>query len=121
VATDIELIDTVPVLNVSSLERSLAFYHDRLGFETAFNIGTYAGVRRGALTIHLAGADPEFSARPTCCRFHIHGVDKLYAELKPQGVVKPDEELATWPHGMRQFSVLDLDGNRITFAEPVRR
>jgi hypothetical protein len=46
-------------------------------------------------------------------------VDGLYEELLPRGVVKPDEQLATMSHGLRQFSVLDPDGNRITFAEPV--
>jgi hypothetical protein len=34
-----------------------------------------------------------------------------------QDIVKPDEHLAS-AH-MKQFSVLDLDGNRITFAEPL--
>jgi hypothetical protein len=33
---------------------------------------------------------------------------------------QPKEPLATQPHGMRQFSVLDPWDNRITFAEPVR-
>lgn len=118
----IELIDTVPVLCVSDVPASLAFYRDRLGFTTEFDMsGTYpyAGVRRGPLTLHLDGGSHEFAARPTHCRFHIRGVDALFSELDAQGVVKADERLTTQPHGLRQFSVLDADGNRITFAEPV--
>lgn len=115
---DFDLIASVPVLSVADVGKSVAFYRDRLGFTPAFEFGPYAGVQRGALEIHLDGGSHDFSARPTCCRFHIRGVDGLYAELEPKGVVKPDEQLATAPHGMRQFSVLDPDGNRITFAEP---
>jgi catechol 2,3-dioxygenase-like lactoylglutathione lyase family enzyme len=118
----IELIDTVPVLSVSDITASLAFYRDRLGFATEFDMSgmfPYAGVRRGPMTLHLDGGTHEFAARPTNCRFHIRGVDALFAELDAQGVVKADERLATLPHGHRQFSVLDVDGNRITFAEPV--
>lgn len=118
----LELIDTVPVLNVSDVPASLAFYRDKLGFTTEFDMSgmfPYAGVRRGSMALHLDGGSHEFSARPTQCRFHIRGVDALFSELDAQGVVKPDERLATLPHGHRQFSVLDGDGNRITFAEPI--
>ena len=49
----------------------------------------------------------------------MRGVDELYAELSKQGVIHPREPLETKPFGMRQFSVLDADKNRITFAQPV--
>jgi hypothetical protein len=45
---------------------------------------------------------------------------QLYAEIEPQGVVLPSERLETKVWGFRQFTVLDLDGNHITFAEPAR-
>ena len=117
----VELLDAIAVLSVADVPSSLAFYRDRLGFETDFAMDAYpyAGVRRGRMALHLDGAAHEFAHRPGNCRFHIRGVDELYAELEPRGVVKPDELLATMPHGLRQFSILDPDGNRITFAEPV--
>ena len=122
----VELLYAIAVLTVSDLKRSLDFYRDQLGFDTDFqmdgypgNPSGYAGVSRGAMALHLDGGTHEFAHRPGHCRFHIRGVDELYAELEPRGVVKSDERLATMPHGLRQFSVLDLDGNRITFAEPL--
>lgn len=119
--TDVQLISAIPVLPVSSVPDSLAFYRDRLGFTVDFEVPNlpYAGVRRGELMLHLDGGTHEFSSGPTDCRFHIRGVDGLFAELDPRGVVKPDERLSAMPYGHRQFSVLDLDGNRITFAEPI--
>ena len=114
---DIELIATVPVLCVSDVAKSVAFYRDRLGFSPLFNMGQYAGLKRGPMELHLDGGTHTYAQRPTCCRFHIRGVEPLYAEMKKQDVIKPDEHLAS-TH-MKQFSVLDLDGNRITFAEPL--
>ena len=116
---EIELLATVPVFSVADIAKSLVFYRDKLGFSTTFELGPYAGLERGPLTLHPDGNTGEFSARPTSCRYHVRNVDALCETLEPHGVVKPDEQLETQPHGMRQFSVLDIDGNRITFAEPV--
>jgi len=119
---EVQLLAAIPVLSVTDVPRSLAFYRDQLGFATEFDMGDvvpYAGVRRGEMALHLDGGTHEFAHIPGNCRFHLRGVDGLYEELAPRGVVKPDEQLATMPHGLRQFSVLDPDGNRITFAEPV--
>lgn len=113
---EFELIATVPVLSVSDVAKSVAFYKDRLGFSPMFEFGPYAGVKRGPMELHLDGGTHTFAKRPTCCRFHVRGVEGLYEEMKKQDVIKPDEHLAD-VH-MKQFSVLDLDGNRITFAEP---
>jgi hypothetical protein len=52
------------------------------------------------------------------CRINVRGVDQLYVEIGPHGVVAPDEPLETKSHGLRQFTVVDLSRNRITFAEP---
>jgi catechol 2,3-dioxygenase-like lactoylglutathione lyase family enzyme len=113
----IELLSTVPVFSVSDMRRSLAFYRDRLGFDVSFDIGMYAGVKRGGMELHLDGGAHEYSSRPTCCRFHIRGVDALYAGMQREDFIKADERLAT--KHMRQFSVVDPDGNRITFAQPL--
>jgi len=113
----IELLATVPVFSVADLRRSLVFYRDRLGFDVAFDIGMYAGVKRGEMELHLDAGEHEYAARHTCCRFHVRGVDPLYAQMEHEDFIKTDERLAT--KHMRQFSVLDPDGNRITFAEPL--
>ncbi len=116
--SNIELASAVPVLPVQDIQKSVAFYRDQLGFTPAFEFGPYAGVQRGNIEIHLDGGQPNPYAGPACCRINVTGVDALYAEIEPRGVVKPDETLATLPHGMRQFSIVDPTGNRITFAEP---
>jgi catechol 2,3-dioxygenase-like lactoylglutathione lyase family enzyme len=116
---DVMFESAVPVLPVEDVAKAVDFYTRRLGFSKAFEFGPYAGVRRGAVTIHLDAAENGVFPGPTACRVDVRGVDALCAEMEAKGVLHPDEPLETKPFGMRQFSVLDCCGNRITFAEPV--
>jgi catechol 2,3-dioxygenase-like lactoylglutathione lyase family enzyme len=113
---DPELLATVPVLPVADIAKSVAFYRDHLGFSQAFEVGPYAGIQRDAVELHLDGTSAH--RHSVVCRINVRGVDGLYAEIEPHGVVAPDEPLETKSHGLRQFTVVDLCGNRITFAEP---
>jgi catechol 2,3-dioxygenase-like lactoylglutathione lyase family enzyme len=113
--SDVQLISAIPVLPVADLSKALAFYRDRLGFTPAFEYGPYGGVTRGPIEIHLNGHGPHKDI--ALCRVMVRGVDPLYAAIEPQGVVLPNERLETKPWGSRQFTVADLDGNQITFAE----
>jgi hypothetical protein len=45
------------------------------------------------------------------------GVDDLYAELEPKGVIDPEEPIRTMPWGSRQFGVRDRCGSRLTFVQ----
>ena len=114
---DIELSRALPVLPVQEIKGATAFYRDVLGFELAFEMADYAGVCRGPVELHLDATAPVTS--PVSARIDTIGVDALYEQIEPSGVVKPDERLETKPWGLRQFSVLDPSGNRITFAERV--
>jgi uncharacterized glyoxalase superfamily protein PhnB len=112
------LESAIPVLPVSDVPKAVAFYRERLGFAPRFEYGPYAGVGRGTIEVHLDGSAR--SAAPISARFAVTGVDALYAEFQTQRVIHPAEPLETKPWGMRQFSALDADGNRLTFAEPVQ-
>lgn len=108
---------TIAVLPVRDVPKSIAFYADRLGFRRLFEYGPYGGVGRGPIELHLNGSAPP--AGPADVRFAVSGVDELYAEMRKQDVIDAAEPLETTPFGMRQFSVRDLDHNRLTFAQPV--
>lgn len=116
---ELELKAAIPVLPVEDVAKAVDFYTKRLGFEKLFEFGPYAGVARGSATIHLDAAETGAFPGPTCRRVDVVGVEELSGEMEAQGVVHPDEPLATTPFGMRQFSVLDCCGNRITFAQAV--
>jgi hypothetical protein len=44
-------------------------------------------------------------------------IDKLYAQYEPLGVVHPNGKLEEKPWRMKQFSILDNNGNIIHFGE----
>jgi catechol 2,3-dioxygenase-like lactoylglutathione lyase family enzyme len=114
----VKLTQTIPAMPVREMPQAVAFYRDKLGFELSFEAGPdYAGVSRLGAELHLDGV-VNGAAGEVSVRITTHGIDALYAELEPQGVIHPEEPLETKPWGLRQFSVVDLDGNRITFAQP---
>ncbi len=113
-----------PVFVVSDVIASLAHYRDALGFEEAFTWGEptyYAGVCRGNVTIHLqAASHTERSPGASLLNIFVSSADAIFEELRERGarIVK---EPATYPYGMRDFDVEDLDGNVLVFgseAEP---
>lgn len=112
------------VFTVGDVASSLRFYVERLGFSVHFQMGepaTYAIVERGAVSLHLmpASQDARGLGASTIYVF-ASGVDALHAELVATGC---PIELAPkdLPYGMRETSVRDPDGNRITFGEEIAK
>src|SRR5215471_11169345 len=112
-----------PNLIVSSVERSLAFYVDTLGFARGMTVPdespfVFASVTSGAVEIFLNDAAvatheyPGFGGKPigaTATMFiEMTGVDALHEQLEPQAkIVMPIE---TKFYGMREFAIEDPDG-----------
>ena len=108
------------VFTVGDVGASLGFFVDRVGFREHFRLGdppSYAIVERDAVSLHLM---PASEAPETCGRSSIYvfvdDVDQLHTELHALGC--PIEVPPTdFFYGMREMSVRDLDGNRITFGQ----
>ncbi len=119
-----------PNLLVASVEHSLTFYVDTLGFERGMTVPdaspfAFAAVTSGAVEIFLndaAGAVkeyPAFAGKPIGATgtlfIEVEGVDALHDRLKPLvTIVMP---IVTQFYGMREFAIEDPDGYVITFAE----
>jgi lactoylglutathione lyase len=123
-----------PNLLVASVERSLAFYVDTLGFERGLTVPerspfAFASVTGGPIEIFFNDAAtavkeyPAFSGKPlgaTGTMFiELEGVDALHDRLKSS--VKIVMPLETKFYGMREFAIEDPDGYVITFAERVEQ
>ncbi len=119
-----------PNLLVTSVERSLAFYVDTLGFARGMTVPdespfVFASVTSGPVEIFFndaAAAEKEyplFAGRPIGCTgtlfIEVEGVDALHDRLKP--IVKIVMPIVTQFYGMREFAFEDPDGYVITFAE----
>jgi len=119
-----------PNLLVASVERSLAFYVDTLGFTRGMTVPdespfAFASVAAGAVEIFFndaAGAVKEylgFAGKPIGATgtlfIEVVGVNALHERL--QGKVTIVMPIETKFYGMREFAITDPDGYVITFAE----
>ncbi|HAA12449.1 MAG TPA: glyoxalase [Cytophagales bacterium] len=111
------------VLAVQSMDRSLTFYRDQLGFTVTFTWQepiTYAVLRRGDVSLHLTLRDDD--SRPssvhTALYIFVYDVRAVYQELENQGVALPQAPEAR-DYAMEDFDVVDPDGYRISFGESV--
>jgi len=113
------LTGAAAVFVVRDIAAARDHYRDALGFDATFEWGTplhYVCLCRDEVQLHLvsaAGTD-RLPGQGALCVF-VRDVDAVHAELAARGagVVKPPQ---TYDYGMRDFDVLDPDGNRITFG-----
>ena len=113
-----------PQFLVDDLERAIAYYCDKLGFELDFKYQSfYAAVRRDGFAIHLKLApklDTDRANRKQNEHLDAHisvsGIEGLFSELEMRGaqVIKPLEER---PWACLDFYVEDPDGYILCFSE----
>ena len=115
-----------PIVPVTDLARSIAFFTDVLGFTLGFRADNHAYLSRDAIAIRLVGAAPGTDLsdprRQQACYIDVEGIDALYASMRtaldklPPGRVRApfDQD-----YGMREFHVIDEDALLIFFGEPV--
>jgi len=117
-----------PVLLVSDLERSIAFYRDLLGFEceTFGEPANFAVATRDDVVLLLSLAPAGTQLVPNWHVVHgmwnvyvrIDDADAIYAEVQERGC-PIDYSLANKPHGFREFGVTDPDGYDVAFGQPL--
>src|SRR5262249_18213167 len=110
------MVGAATVLTVRDIQKSIAYYRDALGLDVTFQYGEptfYACLCRDDIALHLVSAK-ETKRLPGNSALCIFGqdVDALHAELVRRGakVVKPPQD---YDYGMREFNVVDLDGNEL--------
>lgn len=113
-----EFIQTIPVLPALSIPEAVSFYVERLGFSNLFQVGDYAGLKRGGVEIHLWHCNDRALAERSGCRIAITGIEPLYREYQEKNVLHPKGTLTEKPWGTKEFVVLDDSGNCLTFFEP---
>jgi uncharacterized glyoxalase superfamily protein PhnB len=125
-----ELKKLTPNLVVSSVERSMAFYRDVLGFQVTATVPdtlpfAFAAVQSGTVEIFLNAPEPAVAEYPAFKDRPIGGtltlfidivdIARVYDSLKTRvKVVMPIEK--KW-YGVTEFAFEDPDGYVITFAE----
>lgn len=111
------------VFPVADVGRSLTYYLDQLGFHEYFRMPdlSYAIVELDAVSIHLMLArDNRAALGQSIIYVFADDVDALHEQLQERGcpIEVPPEDFF---YGMREMSVRDPDGNRITFGQEVKK
>jgi len=135
-----KMVKTIPALPVQNIAKAAAFYTTKLGFTVKHQEATFAIVIRNDVEIHLwqscdkswkyrslflvlkpiySGAE-SFLAGTASCRIQVEGIEELFSEYKMAGVLhSPDTVIEEQYWGDKEFAVVDLHRNLLTFYEPV--
>jgi catechol 2,3-dioxygenase-like lactoylglutathione lyase family enzyme len=114
----------IPVLPSRSLPRTIRFY-EKLGFSgRLLAADTYAILNRGNLELHFF-PHPELNPRECYagCYMRVEDVDAMHRAFTPaahpaSGIPRM-ERVEDKPWMMREFALLDEDGNLVKFGWPL--
>ncbi len=117
---NIKLSHQAPLLPVHDMNMTIDFYQQKLGFPKVWKWDdptTVASVSRDDLTL-LFTWDPSKTFQSTGMEIMIFlsGVSELYEEYKSNDVSFADP-LEQKPWGLWEFSILDINGYYLRFAE----
>lgn len=137
-----KMIKSIPALPVHNIDKGTNFYVTKFAFTCQYKNTGFAKLIRDEVEIYLwaafdkcwkwrsiflffrpiwSGAE-SFLAGTHSCRIEVVEIDKLYKELKQNGVLYNSQtvvEKTDW--GTREFSTLDLHGNLLTFFERIEQ
>lgn len=107
-----------PVLASMDIHKTVTFYKEKLGFDKPGWIDeNYAVIGRDKVEIHFWKCNNKIFPENTSCYIYVENVDGLYLEMQNSKVIHPNGSLEDKPWGVREFSILDIDGNLIRFGQ----
>ncbi len=110
------LLDVLPELPCDDIAAAVAYYRDMLGFGINYqqqDLGVMYRDRVTVLLVPRGRPDPG----PGAVEFYVRDADALHAELSGRGA-RVQGEPVSHPWGLRDFRVLDGEGNVLIFAQP---
>jgi len=107
-----QLLPTLPLTDVAA---GIAHYQEALGFHIDYAQADLGVMYRDDVTLLLIKRTDQF-AGIGACEAYINDADALHAELVQRGANVQGTPVSH-PWGLRDFTVLDLEGNRLVFAQ----
>jgi len=111
-----QLRQMLPELPLTDVAAGVTYYQRVLGFKINYAQDDLGVMDRDDVTILLIARSDRHTGIGSC-EAYVRDADALYAELAARGANLQGEPVSR-PWGLRDFRVLDLEGNRITFAQP---
>jgi uncharacterized glyoxalase superfamily protein PhnB len=106
----------MPELPLADVPAGVAHYRDVLGFEVNYQQHDFGVMDRDAVRILLIAKSERYKGIGSCY-VYVDNADALHAELVAKGANVQGEPVSR-PWGLREFHVLDPEGNQITFGQP---
>lgn len=111
-----QLLQMLPGLPLSDVATGIEYYQRVLGFHLNYAQHDLGVMDRDDVTILLIQRKAEHTG-VAFCEAYVRDADALHAELVGRGARVLSEPVShAW--GLRDFQVLDLEENRLTFAQP---
>ena len=130
---DFTLDRAAPVLVYRDLERAVEFYQDVFGFQPVFINMTgrtspvFAilgrdGVEVQLVSVHNRVMNPRKRMVPGTgsCFFRVRDIEGLYSRCDANGADFVYEDFSSGRYGLKTFTIADLEGNEIAFAEEIK-
>jgi uncharacterized glyoxalase superfamily protein PhnB len=114
-APDRQLRRIMPSLPLSDVAAGVAHYRDILGFRVNYAQHDLGVMDRDDVSIILIARTAKHRGVGSCY-VYVRDADRLHAELLARGANVQGVPVSH-PWGLREFQVLDLEGNQITFGQ----
>lgn len=118
-----ELVKIIPVLESADIDRDIAWYKEKTGFEVSFlHEKMYAGLYREEFEIHLqwhAGTNDDPMNGGAVIRIDVKNIKPIFEEFKLRGTVADKDFKANTPWGTNEFAFHDLNSNAIFISEDI--
>jgi uncharacterized glyoxalase superfamily protein PhnB len=106
----------MPELPLSDVAAGVAYYRDILGFKINYQQHNLGVMDRDRVRLLLIAKTPKYSGIGSAY-VYVNDADQLHAELREKGANVQGGPVSQ-PWGLREFRVLDPEGNQITFGQP---
>jgi hypothetical protein len=135
------MMRSIPAMPVNNMDKAAMFYEVKLGFTVQYKDLKFAILIRDHVEIHLWAASDKswklrnlsafdkpidsgaesFLAGTASCRIEVERIDDLFTEYQKNEVLyKPSTVVEVTAWGTREFPVLDLHRNLLTFFEMIK-
>ena len=105
----------MPELPFTNVPAGVAHYRDVLGFDVNYQQDDIGVMDRDGMRLLLIARTAQHTGIGSCS-FYVVDADAIHAELTRKGANVQGEPVSQ-PWGLREFTVLDPEGNRLSFAQ----
>ena len=106
----------MPELPLLDVPAGVAYYRDVLGFQVNYQQNDLGVMDRDDVRLLLIARTERHKGLGSCY-IYVGDADALHAELVATGAAVQGEPVSH-PWGLREFSVLDPEGNQLKFGQP---